>query len=67
LGFNETQTVLLIYLITACLGIGGIELRAGENLRAYLGFLQSFFMFVIIVILMLAERKLSKEKESPPR
>jgi UDP-GlcNAc:undecaprenyl-phosphate GlcNAc-1-phosphate transferase len=67
LGFNETQTVLLIYLITACLGIGGIELRAGENLRAYLGFLQSFFMFVIIVILMLAERKLSKEKGSPPR
>ena len=67
LGFNETQTVLLIYLISACLGISGIKLRAVEDLRIYLEFLQSFFIFVIIVILMLAGRRLNKEGESPPR
>jgi len=61
-GFNETQTVLLIYFISACLGISGIKLRATEDLRIYLEFLQSFFMFVIIVILMLAGRKLNNEK-----
>jgi UDP-GlcNAc:undecaprenyl-phosphate GlcNAc-1-phosphate transferase len=59
LGFTETQTVLLIYLIAACLGISGINLRAPEDLRIYFGFLQAFFIFVIIVILMLAGRKLA--------
>lgn len=61
LGFNETQTVLLIYLIAACLGISGINLRAPEDLRIYFGFLQAFFIFVIIVILMLAGRKLARK------
>ena len=57
LGFNETHTVLLIYLIAACLGIGGINLRASENMRIYFEFLQVFFIFSIIVILMLAGRR----------
>lgn len=57
LGLNETQTVLLIYLIAACLGISGINLRASENLRVYLEFLQAFFVFIIIVILMIAGYK----------
>jgi hypothetical protein len=47
----------LIYLIAATLGIGGINLRATENLRIYFGFLQVFFIFIIIVILMLAGRR----------
>ena len=57
LGFNETHTVLLIYLIAATLGIGGINLRASEGLRIYFEFLQVFFIFIIIVILMLAGRR----------
>jgi len=61
LGFTETQTVLLIYLIAACLGISGINLRAPEDLRIYFGFLQALFIFIIIVILMLAGRKLGRE------
>jgi len=61
LGFNETQTVLLIFLITACLGIGGINLRANGDLRIYLGFLQASFIFIVIVILMLAGYKALKK------
>jgi UDP-GlcNAc:undecaprenyl-phosphate GlcNAc-1-phosphate transferase len=60
LGFNETQTVLLIYLIAACLGISGINLRASEDLRVYLEFIQAFFIFIIIVILMISGRKALK-------
>lgn len=60
LGFNETQTVLLIYLIAACLGISGINLRASEDLRVYLEFIQAFFIFTIIVILMISGRKALK-------
>ncbi len=61
LGFSEIQTVLLIYLITACLGIGGINLRAEGGLRIYLEFLKSFFILIIIVVLMLAGRRSSKD------
>ncbi|UCC38725.1 MAG: undecaprenyl/decaprenyl-phosphate alpha-N-acetylglucosaminyl 1-phosphate transferase [Candidatus Aminicenantes bacterium] len=61
LGFNEVQTVLLIYLITACLGIGGIILHADADLRIYFGFAQAVFIFVIIVLLMLAGRELNRE------
>lgn len=61
LGFSEIQTVLFIYLITACLGIGGINLRAEGGLRIYLEFLKSFLMLIIIVVLMLAGRRSSKE------
>ena len=61
LGFNETQTVLLVYLIAACLGIGGINLRATEDLRIYLEFVQAFFIFIIVVILMIAGRKLARK------
>jgi hypothetical protein len=60
-GFNEAQTVLLIYLIAACLGVGAINLRATGDLRVYFEFLQAFFIFILIVILMLAGRKLSKK------
>ncbi len=61
LGFNETQTVLLIYLIAACLGISGINLIASEDLRIYLEFIQAFFIFIIIVILMITGRKLASK------
>jgi UDP-GlcNAc:undecaprenyl-phosphate GlcNAc-1-phosphate transferase len=61
LGFNETQTVLLIYLIAACLGISGINLLATEDLRIYLEFIQAFFIFIIIVILMITGRKLTSK------
>ena len=61
LGFNETQTVLLIYLIAACLGLGGINLLATEELRIYLEFIQAFFIFIIIVILMITGRKLASK------
>jgi UDP-GlcNAc:undecaprenyl-phosphate GlcNAc-1-phosphate transferase len=62
LGFNEVQTVLLIYFMAACLGIGGIILHANGDLRIYLGFLQALFVFTIIVILMLAGRKITEKK-----
>lgn len=61
LGFSETQTVLFIYLITLCLGIGGITLKATNDLKIYFGLLQSLFVLAIIVILMLAGRELSKK------
>lgn len=60
LGLSEIQTVLLIYLITACLGIGGINLRAEGGLRIYLELLKSLFMLIIIVVLMLAGRRSSR-------
>jgi UDP-GlcNAc:undecaprenyl-phosphate GlcNAc-1-phosphate transferase len=60
LGFSEKQTVLLIYLIAACLGIGGINLRATEDIRIYFEFLQALFIFIIIVFLMIAGRKALK-------
>lgn len=61
LGFNETQTVLLIYLIAACLGLGGINLIATEDLRIYFEFIQAFFIFAIVVILMITGRKLASK------
>lgn len=60
LGFNETQTVLLIYLIAACLGMGGINLLATEDLKIYFEFIQAFFIFIIIVILMISGSKALK-------
>jgi UDP-GlcNAc:undecaprenyl-phosphate GlcNAc-1-phosphate transferase len=62
LGFNETQTVLLIYLIAACLGMGGINLLATKDLKIYFEFIQAFFIFIIVVILMIAGRKFARSK-----
>jgi len=61
LGFNETQTVLLIYLIAACLGLGGINLLATEDLKIYFEFIQAFFIFIIVAILMITGRKLASK------
>ena len=61
LGLTETQTVLLIYLIALCLGIGGINLKATKDLGIYLELLQGLFVLTIIVILMLAGRELNKK------
>jgi UDP-GlcNAc:undecaprenyl-phosphate GlcNAc-1-phosphate transferase len=60
LGFSEKQTVFLIYLIAACLGISGINLRAAKDIRIYFEFLQVLFIFIIIVVLMIAGRKALK-------
>lgn len=59
LGLNEAQTVLFIYLISGCLGISGILLRASEDLRILFLFLQSVFIFIIISILMLERQKIN--------
>ncbi|MDH5466627.1 MAG: undecaprenyl/decaprenyl-phosphate alpha-N-acetylglucosaminyl 1-phosphate transferase [Candidatus Aminicenantes bacterium] len=61
LGLTETQAVLLIYLIAACLGIGGIHLRANGNLVIFLEILQGALIFAIIVILMRTGQKLAKK------
>jgi UDP-GlcNAc:undecaprenyl-phosphate GlcNAc-1-phosphate transferase len=61
LGFNETQTVLLIYLIAACLGLGGINLLATGDLKIYFEFIQAFFIFIIVAILMITGRKLASK------
>lgn len=61
LGFTETQTVLFIYLIALCLGIGGINLKATDDLRIYFELLQGFCILTIIVILMIAGRELNKK------
>jgi len=60
LGFSERQTVLLIYLIAACLGIGGINLRTPEGIKIYFEFLQALFIFIIIVVLMISGRNALK-------
>ena len=59
LGLSETQAVLFIFLITACLGISGINLRAEGSLLVYLEILQALLVFAIIVILMRSGRKLA--------
>lgn len=59
LGLSETQAVLFIFLITACLGISGINLRAAGSLVVYLEILQALLVFAIIVILMRSGRKLA--------
>jgi len=61
LGFTETETVLFIYLIAACLGISGINLKTTEDLKIYFELLQGFYIFIIIVILMLAGRDLTRK------
>jgi UDP-GlcNAc:undecaprenyl-phosphate GlcNAc-1-phosphate transferase len=61
LGFTETQTVLFIYLITVCLGIGGINLKATQDIRIYFELLQGFCVLAIIVILMLAGREFNNK------
>jgi UDP-GlcNAc:undecaprenyl-phosphate GlcNAc-1-phosphate transferase len=61
LGFTETETVLFIYLIAACLGLSGINLRTDADLKIYFELLQGFYIFIIIVILMLAGRRVTKK------
>jgi UDP-GlcNAc:undecaprenyl-phosphate GlcNAc-1-phosphate transferase len=61
LGLTETQAVLFIYLIAACLGITGILLRATGDLVIFLEILQGILIFAIIVILMRTGRKSSTE------
>jgi len=61
LGFSETETVLFIYLIAACLGVSGINLLATEDLKIYFELLQGFYIFIIIAILMLAGRQLNRK------
>lgn len=61
LGFSETETVLFIYLITACLGISGINLKTTGDLKIYFELLQGFYIFIIVVILMLTGRKLTSK------
>ena len=62
LGLTQSQTVLFIYLIAACLGISGITLRATGDVVIYLDFLQAIFIFTIIVILMRTGRKFVQEE-----
>jgi UDP-GlcNAc:undecaprenyl-phosphate GlcNAc-1-phosphate transferase len=62
LGLTETQTVLFMYLITACLAISGINLRATGDIVIYFEILQALLIFAIIVILMRTGRK-SDQKE----
>jgi UDP-GlcNAc:undecaprenyl-phosphate GlcNAc-1-phosphate transferase len=59
LGFTETETVLFIYLIAACLGISGINLKTTGDLKIYFELLQGLYIFIIVVILMLVGRKLT--------
>lgn len=61
LGFTEIQTVLLVYLMALCLGLGGINLRVTNDLKIYVELLQGFCVLMIIVILMLAGRELNKK------
>jgi len=60
-GFSEIQAVLLIYLISLCLGTGGISLKATRDLGIYLELLQGLCILTIIVILMLAGREFKKK------
>jgi len=61
LGFSETETVLFIYLIAACLGVSGINLKTNGDLKIYFELLQGFYIFIIVVILMLTGRKLTSK------
>ena len=61
LGLSEPQAVLFIYLIAACLGMSGINLRATGDIVIYLEILQGLVIFAIIVILMRTGRKLVKK------
>ncbi|MBN1273898.1 MAG: undecaprenyl/decaprenyl-phosphate alpha-N-acetylglucosaminyl 1-phosphate transferase [Candidatus Aminicenantes bacterium] len=60
LGFSEIQAVLFIYLIAIGLGLSGVNLKAGSDLRIYLELAQGFFIFVVIVILMVEGKKPKK-------
>lgn len=62
LGLTEIQTVLFIFLITACLGISGVILRATGDIVIYFEILQALLIFAIIVILMRTGRR-SDQKE----
>ncbi len=61
LGFSEIETVLFIYLIAACLGISGINLKTNGDLKIYFELLQGFYIFIIVVILMFTGRKLASK------
>ncbi len=62
LGLTEIQTVLFIFLITACLAISGINLRASGDIVIYLEIFQALLIFAIIVILMRTGRKSDQEE-----
>lgn len=61
LGFTETETVLFIYLIAACLGVSGINLKTSGDLKIYFELLQGLYIFIIVVILMLTGRQVTKK------
>jgi UDP-GlcNAc:undecaprenyl-phosphate GlcNAc-1-phosphate transferase len=61
LGLTETETVLFIYLIAACLGVSGINLKTIGDLKIYFELLQGLYIFIIIVILMLTGRRVIKK------
>jgi UDP-GlcNAc:undecaprenyl-phosphate GlcNAc-1-phosphate transferase len=59
LGFSEQQTVLFIWTLNLCLGLGATVIRDSGTRGSIAILLQSVIIFFIIVVLMLAGREKS--------
>jgi len=57
LGMTQRQAVLLVYLVTFCIGINAILLRSVQAWGAFIILVQAIAIFAIIVSLELAARK----------
>lgn len=64
LGLSKKQTVLFIYLINICLGIGAIVLRVARPLDAVILVFQAVVIMVIIATLELLGSKKVRSKEA---
>ena len=67
LGLGVEQTVGFIVLLNICLGLGAWTIRhTASTLGTWLLIAQSVLIFMIVVVLMLLGRELTREKEEHP-
>lgn len=60
LGFSEKKTVVFIWSLSLCLGIGALVIRESDAKDSILLLFQSVIIFLIIIVLMLAGRRTTK-------
>jgi UDP-GlcNAc:undecaprenyl-phosphate GlcNAc-1-phosphate transferase len=65
LGLSQRTAVLIIYLITFCLGLGAASLADATPMETLLILVQSAGFVALILILLFFERRSEKRKPAP--
>lgn len=60
LGLSERRTVLFIWMLNICLGLGAIVIRDTGTMQSVLVLIQSVMIFLIITVLMIVGREVTK-------